>query len=196
MPKNSTEALARLLDGRADFAAVTLADLLPSPIASSGATVAVPVVGVAVAIAFWIVGEQQLTLDAGTLYEIFNGNITHWLDPRLVLLNSWMAGEPYASAIGDAEIQLIGTANSPTNDVLLRWLRRHGYPMAELGSLAPGRCSLLLDSDAEVNDASNFSPYAYRNITRSISPPPLWLSNIYIYIYIHTYIQTYIHIYI
>ena len=70
MVVNATDALARLVDGRADFAAVPLADLLASPAASSETTVAVPLVGVAVAIAFWIVGEQQLTLDAETLFAV------------------------------------------------------------------------------------------------------------------------------
>jgi len=34
-----------------------------------------------------------------------------------VALNGWMDTEPYASAIGGAMIEVIGAADTPTNDV-------------------------------------------------------------------------------
>ena len=114
------EALERVEDGRADFAAVLLADLLASPTAYSTATVAVPLVGVAVAVAFCFDGDladQPLTLDAETLFAVFSGNIRYWRDSRLVRLNGWMAEEPYASALGANEVRVIGAEDTTIDRV-------------------------------------------------------------------------------
>jgi hypothetical protein len=107
----------------------------------------IPYMGVPVALAFSFCGipqddeacalaDRTLAVDMGTVAALLSGNLTLWMDPRMVALNPWMASEPYASAIGATRaIVLISTpAESDTSQIVLQLIRRH-QPNANLDGL-------------------------------------------------------------
>jgi ABC-type phosphate transport system substrate-binding protein len=98
--------------------------------------------------------NQTLNLDVAAVAAVLDGNLTRWLDPRLVALNPWLADEPYATDIGvSREIVLIGTAaTSATNQAVLSNLQRHGRGTS-LAALLPAGRSLMESDDAHVVSA-------------------------------------------
>jgi hypothetical protein len=126
---------------------------------STESFVSIPYAGVCLAVAFSLcagvtgcgMAHQMLNLDLAAVAAVLDGNLTRWLDPRLVALNPWLAQEPHVSEIGAwREIVLVGTAaDSATNQAVLsnlQWYRGS----ASLDALLPGGRSLVEPDDERV----------------------------------------------
>ena len=105
--------------------------------------------------------EETLVLDLNVLAAVLSGNLTRWLDPRLVALNPWMDVEPHASVIGaHREIVLIGeAATSDTSDLLMHKIRRH-VPSATLDAFAQGGRASIRPSSRHVRVGIRAQPFS------------------------------------
>jgi ABC-type phosphate transport system substrate-binding protein len=150
-------AWSQLVEGQIDFAAVDYSSLAGAPGYSSDAFVVLPHAGVALAVAYsfcdaaaadpCVLANQTLTLAAAELAAVLDGNVTLWLDPRIVSLNPWMGVQPFASAIGASrEIGLVGEAGTADTTRLTAELLRQLTPSVGLAAFdeASGRASIEL----------------------------------------------------
>ena len=106
--------------------------------------------------------NRELVLSLEVLAAITGGNLTRWLDPRMVALNPWMGVAPYASAIGvEREIVLIGqAATSDTNELFLHKLRRH-VPTATLRALDRPTATVIIEpSSSRVAARVVYEPFS------------------------------------
>mmetsp|Transcript_17540 Transcript_17540/g.53007 ORF Transcript_17540/g.53007 Transcript_17540/m.53007 type:complete len:1266 (+) Transcript_17540:178-3975(+) len=169
-----TAGLAALRAGSTHFAIAHLHALNGTDSFSQEDFVAVPYIGVALVAAFsfcgstsnndsgCILADRRLTLDLDSLAAILAGNLSRWLDPRLVRLNTWMALEPYASAIGlHREIVLVGQdLESDMSSILLHLLQRF-VPSAHLGAFAAFTGHAIIEPDGdEVASRISATPFS------------------------------------
>jgi len=133
----------------------------------------IPHMGVPMALAFSFCGippgddtcalaDRTLALDLRIVSAVLSGNLTRWLDPRMVALNPWMASEPYASAIGATrELVLIGTPiESDTSQIVLQLLQRH-VPAASLDGLGVGGHAVLVSDTRSVVALLAATPFSF-----------------------------------
>ena len=168
-PAAVADALLRLRNGTLDFAIVHEDEVVGL---DTETFLSAPYATTAIGFAFSFCGSTQrgeacllsnrsLSLDMNSVAALLSGNMTHWLDKRLVDNNPWMALEPYSSVIGATRaIQLVGEArDSEASQAVQASLRRH-VPSANMAALGDAGRAILAPNGAQVASLVAATPFS------------------------------------